>query len=300
MYDVIIIGSGMAGMTSALYLLRANKKVLVIEQESIGGQIASSPRVENYPGYKQISGTELTSNLYDQIEELGCDYEFEEVLKIEDEGNLKKVITDSSSYLAKSVIISTGSKYRRLNLDREDEFIGNGISFCVACDGAFYNDRDVCVIGGGNSALTIALDLVNNCKSVTIIQDLDRLTGEPINVEKVLKHPKVKIHYNSKVLNYIIDNDEFKGITINEAGNVIDIKADGIFVSIGTIANTKPFENLKMDQYKYIIADDSNETSEKGIFVAGDCKSKKIRQLTTATSDGTIAAISCLNYLNTI
>ena len=300
MYDVIIIGSGMAGMTSALYLLRANKKVLVIEQESIGGQIASSPRVENYPGYKQISGTELTSNLYDQIEELGCDYEFEEVLKIEDEGNLKKVITDSSSYLAKSVIISTGSKYRRLNLDREDEFIGNGISFCVACDGAFYNDRDVCVIGGGNSALTIALDLVNNCKSVTIIQDLDRLTGEPINVEKVLKHPKVKIHYNSKVLNYIIDNDEFKGITINEAGNVIDIKADGIFVSIGTIANTKPFENLKMDQYKYIIADESNETSEKGIFVAGDCKSKKIRQLTTATSDGTIAAISCLNYLNTI
>ena len=300
MYDVIIIGSGMAGMTSALYLLRANKKVLVIEQESIGGQIASSPRVENYPGYKQISGTELTSNLYDQIEDLGCDYEFEEVLKIEDEGNFKKVITDSSSYLSKSVIISTGSKYRRLNLDREDEFIGNGISFCVACDGAFYNDRDVCVIGGGNSALTIALDLVNNCKSVTIIQDLDKLTGEPINVDKILNNKKVKIHYNSKVLNYIIDNDEFKGITINEAGTIEDIKADGIFVSIGTIANTKPFENLKMDQYKYIIADESNQTSEKGIFVAGDCKSKKIRQLTTATSDGTIAAISCLNYLNTI
>ena len=298
MYDTIIIGSGMAGMTAALYLLRANKKVLVIESESIGGQIASSPRVENYPGYRSISGTELTSNLYDQIEELGCDYEFEEVLSINSEGNFKTVITDSgSSYQAKTVIIATGAKYRRLNLDREDEFIGNGISFCVACDGAFYNDKDVCVIGGGNSALTIALELVNICKSVTIIQDLEKLTGEPINVEKILKNPKVSVHYGSKVLEYITLNDEFKGIKINEHGEEKNIPCDGIFVSIGTIANTKPFENLKMDEYKYIIGNELNETSEEGIYVAGDCKSKRIRQLTTATSDGTIAAISVLNYL---
>ena len=297
MYDTIIIGSGMAGMTAALYLLRANKKVLVIEQESIGGQIASSPRVENYPGYKSISGTELTSNLYDQIEELGCNYEFEEVLSIKTEGDIKTVVTDFSSYQARTVIIATGAKYRRLGLDREEEFIGNGISFCVGCDGAFYNDRDVCVIGGGNSALTIALDLVKNTKSVTIIQDLDRLTGEPINVEKILKNPKVKVHYGSKVLGYIIENDEFKGIRILDHGSEVSIPCDGIFVSIGTIANTKPFENLKMDDYKYIIADECNATSIDGIFVAGDCKSKKIRQLTTATSDGTIAAISVLNYL---
>ena len=298
MYDCIIIGSGMAGMTSALYLLRANKKVLVIEQESIGGQIASSPRVENYPGYKSISGVELTSNLYDQVEALGCDYEFEEVLNIKSNGNTKVVTTDLNKYEAKAVIIATGCKYRRLNLDREDEFIGNGISFCVACDGAFYNDKDVAVIGGGNSALTIALDLINNTKSVTIIQDLPTLTGEPINVEKITKSPKVNIHYNSKVLKYIInDNDEFNGIIINEKGTEKEIKVDGIFVSIGTIANTKPFDNLKKDDYNYIIADELNQTSEEGIFVAGDCKSKKIRQLTTATSDGTIAAISCLNYL---
>lgn len=297
MYDTIIIGSGMAGMTAALYLLRANKKVLVIEQESIGGQIASSPRVENYPGYKSISGSELTSNLYDQIEELGCDYEFEEVLSIETVKDIKVVKTDMGIHQAKTVIIATGAKYRRLNLDREEEFIGNGISFCVACDGAFYKDKDVCVIGGGNSALSISLELVNICKSVTIIQDLANLTGEPINVEKILKNEKVSVHYNSKVLSYIIEDDEFKGIRIIENGINKDIPCDGIFVSIGTIANTKPFENLKMDPYKYIIADDANETSEKGIFVAGDCKSKKIRQLTTATSDGTIAAISVLNYL---
>ena len=297
MYDTIIIGSGMAGMTAALYLLRANKKVLVIEQESIGGQIASSPRVENYPGYKSISGSELTSNLYDQIEELGCDYEFEEVLSVETVKDIKVVKTDMGVHQAKTVIIATGAKYRRLNLDREDEFIGNGISFCVACDGAFYKDKDVCVIGGGNSALSISLELVNICKSVTIIQDLANLTGEPINVEKILKNEKVSVHYNSKVLSYIIEDDEFKGIRIIENGINKDIPCDGIFVSIGTIANTKPFENLKMDPYKYIIADDANETSEKGIFVAGDCKSKKIRQLTTATSDGTIAAISVLNYL---
>lgn len=297
MYDCIIIGSGMAGMTSALYLLRANKKVLVLESESIGGQIASSPRVENYPGYKSISGVELTSNLYDQIEELGCGYEFEEVLNIESVGDKKIVTTDSNKYEARAVIIATGCKYRRLNLDREDEFIGNGISFCVACDGAFYNDKDVAVIGGGNSALTIALDLINNTKSVTIIQDLDKLTGEPINVEKITKNPKVKIHYNSKVLKYIIKDDEFKGLVINEAGVEKEVLVDGIFVSIGTIANTKPFVNLKKDQWDYLLADEGNQTSEEGIFVAGDCKSKRIRQLTTATSDGTIAAISVLNYL---
>ena len=297
MYDTIIIGSGMAGMTAALYLLRANKKVLVIEQESIGGQIASSPRVENYPGYKSISGSELTSNLYDQIEELGCDYEFEEVLFVETLGDKKVVKTDMGVHEAKTVIIATGAKYRRLNLDREEEFIGNGISFCVACDGAFYKDRDVCVIGGGNSALSISLELVNICNRVTIIQDLEKLTGEPINVEKILANEKVTVHYNSKVLSYIIKDDEFKGIKIIENGESKEIPCDGIFVSIGTIANTKPFTNLKMDPYNYIIADEMNETSEKGIFVAGDCKSKKIRQLTTATSDGTIAAISVLNYL---
>ena len=297
MYDCIIIGSGMAGMTAALYLLRANKKVLVIEQESIGGQIASSPRVENYPGFKSISGVELTSNLYDQIEALGCEYEFEEVLGIETRGSYKVVNTDGGSHEGRSVIIATGCKYRRLNLEGEDDFIGNGISFCVACDGAFYNDKDVAVIGGGNSALTIALDLVNNTKSVTIIQNLPDLTGEPINVEKIKSHPKAKFHYNSTVESYITDGDEFKGIVINENGEKKNVMVDGIFVSIGTIANTKPFTNLNKDQYDYILADDFNQTSEEGIFVAGDCKSKKIRQLTTATSDGTIAAISCLNYL---
>ena len=297
MYDCIIIGSGMAGMTSALYLLRANKKVLVIEQESIGGQIASSPRVENYPGFKLISGVELTSNLYDQIEDLGCEYEFEEVLNIEDKGDIKVVNTDGGSHEGRSVIIATGCKYRRLNLEGEDDFIGNGISFCVACDGAFYNDKNVAVIGGGNSALTIALDLVNNTKHVTIIQNLPDLTGEPINVEKIKNHPKADIHYNSTVLNYITDGDEFKGITIEENGEKKDIFVDGIFVSIGTVANTKPFDIIKKDQYDYILADDFNKTNIDGIFVAGDCKSKKIRQLTTATADGTIAAISCLNYL---
>ena len=298
MYDCIIIGSGMAGMTSALYLLRANKKVLVIEQESIGGQIASSPRVENYPGFKSISGVELTSNLYDQVEELGAEYEFEVVLGIESNGDIKIVKTDSNSYEARAVIIATGCKYRRLNLDREDEFIGNGISFCVACDGAFYNDKDVAVIGGGNSALTIALDLINYTKSVTIIQDLPNLTGEACNVEKILNNPKVNVHYNSKVLNYIIDkNDEFKGLLINEAGKEKEILVDGIFVSIGTIANTKPFTNITKDASNYLLANDLCETNEAGIFAAGDCKSKKVRQLTTATSDGSIAAISCLNYL---
>jgi thioredoxin reductase (NADPH) len=285
-YDVIIVGAGPAGLTSAIYLLRAGKKVLILEKETIGGQISSSPLVENYPGFSAISGSTLADNLYNQILNLGGDIELEEVLKIED----KKVTTDESVYNAKAIILALGVKPRLLGLDREEDFIGNGISFCVSCDGAFYKNKTVAVIGGGNSAIGNALYLKDICKKVYLIQNLDKLTCEDILIPK-LKSENLEILFNSKV-DELIGQDSLETIVVNNN----EIKVDGIFISIGQIPNTK-IANLLDKDHDYILKDDDCATNVEGVFAAGDCTSKKIRQLTTATSDGTIAAISVINYL---
>src|SRR5574344_2366792 len=197
MYDIIIIGSGPAGLTAAIYALRANKKVLVLEKETVGGLITSSPLIENYPGYRKISGMELMNNLYDQVIDLGGEIELEEVETIEN-GTTKTVITDQDKYKTKAVIIATGSRPRLLGLPREDEFIGNGISFCVACDGAFYKNKDVAVIGGGNSAVINALSLAEVANHVTVVHNIDKLTSEANLTSKLLSQKNVSIIYNAK------------------------------------------------------------------------------------------------------
>ncbi len=291
MYDTIIIGAGPAGLTAAIYLRRANKKVLLIEKEGIGGQIASSPLVENYPGFKAISGTELANNLYEQVEALDCEIAIEEVLEITKN---KDVITDSNKYQAKSIIIATGCEYRKLNLENEEELIGSGIHFCVSCDGAFYKNKIVGVIGGGNSALINAISLADLCRKVIIIQDLDHLTGEEKYINEVKEKKNVEIILSSKVSKYLEENGLFKGIQINGEK---DIELDGVFLSIGRIPTSKIFKDLvSIDNYGYIKSDDMN-TNIDGIFVAGDVRTKNVRQLTTATNDGTIAAINAISYL---
>lgn len=293
MYDSIIIGAGPAGLTSAIYLLRANKKVLIIEKEGIGGQIASSPLIENYPGFKEISGSEFANNLFEQVSNLGGEFAIEEVLEITKD---KKVITDSSSYEAKTIIIATGCKHRKLNLDNEEELIGNGIHFCVSCDGAFYKDKTVAVVGGGNSAVINAISLSELCKKVYIIQLLDHLTAEDKLISTLEKIDNVEIKLNSSVKEYLKE-DELKGIKIlfNNKEEIINV--DGIFLSIGLIPNSKIFNELiDINDYGYIISENTF-TKEKGIFVAGDVREKEIRQLTTATNDGTIAAIKAIEYL---
>ncbi len=292
MYDVIIIGAGPAGLTAAIYLKRANKSVLLIEKEGIGGQIASSPLVENYPGFKAISGAELANNLYAQVDNLGCEIAIEEVLEITKD---KKVITDSGEYQAKSIIIATGCEYRKLNLEGEEDFIGSGIHFCVSCDGAFYKEKVAGVIGGGNSALINALSLADLCEKVIIIQDLDHLTGEEKYITELSKKTNVEINLSSKVTKYLSENGKFSGIEVN---NDKTIKLDGIFLSIGRIPTSKIFKNLiDIDDYGYIKSTDMN-TNLEGIFVAGDVRTKQVRQLTTATNDGTVAAIDAIDYLN--
>ena len=296
MYDVIIIGSGPAGLTSAIYLLRANRRVLILEKENIGGQIISSSKVSNYPGFGEISGMELMDNLYNQVVNLGGEVVLEEALEIKN-GDVNTVITDSGSYKAKTVILAVGSKNKLLGIEREEEFVGNGISFCVSCDGAFYQGKMVAVVGGGNSAVGEALSLADICKKVYVIQKLDELTCEETLKEKIKGKDNIEIFYNSEVVSYLGDKD-VNGIIIKCFDKEIKLDVDGVFLAIGLVPSTSFIENLlTLDKNNYILSDDTI-TDKTGIFVAGDCRSKKYRQLTTAVSDGTVAALNAINYLN--
>ena len=297
MYDIIIIGCGPAGLTASIYALRANKKVLLLEKENIGGQITSSLKVENYPGFKEISGIDLMNNMYEQALNLGCDIELEEVLEIKD-GEFKTVITDENEYKAKAVIVSTGCKNRLLGLAKEEDFIGNGISFCVACDGAFYKNKEVAVIGGGNSAVANALSLSEGCEKVYLIQNLDFLTAEPTLIDQLSKKENVEVLLGYTVKEFV-GEEELTSIKISGSEEK-EINFDGMFISIGHIPQSEAFKNvLKTNSGNYF---ESSEciTEVPGIFVAGDCREKKIRQLTTAVNDGTIAALEAVNYINNL
>lgn len=293
MYDLIIIGCGPAGMTAGIYAARANKKVLILEKETIGGQMSSAPLIENYPGYNAILGSELAGLMYDQAENLGVEIELEEAKEIID-GKIKKVITEDNTYEAKSIIIATGSKYRTLGLENEENLIGKGIHFCVACDGAFFKDKKVAVIGGGNSAVINAITLSDICKKVTVVQNMDKLTAEEALVDKLQEKKNVEIILNT-IVTKLNGEEELESIIFN---NEVELKLDGMFLSIGLIPESNLVKDiLELNQYGYIEANDGI-TKKDGIFVAGDCRNKKIRQVTVATSDGTIAALNAIEYLN--
>lgn len=295
MYDVIIIGGGPAGMTAGIYTLRANLKTLILEKESIGGQIASSPKVENYPGFKSITGSELVNNMYEQVEALGADFELEEVLEIKD-GKVKTVITDMNTYQSKVVIIATGAKYRLLGLDNEINLIGKGIHFCTSCDGAFYKDKKVSVIGGGNTAVVNAIYLADICSKVYLICRDNVLKADALLLDHLKDKKNVEILFKSNVTE-IIGDEELKEIVIKNDQGDKNILVDGMFISVGMNAETKLAKNLlKMNDTNYIVTDECM-TDREGIFVAGDCREKKVRQLTTAINDGAIAATLAINYL---
>lgn len=293
MYDTIIIGCGPAGLTSAIYLLRQGKKVLILEKETIGGQISSSPLVENYPGYKAISGALLANNMYEQAMALGADIELEEVIKINEN---KEVITTDNKYQAKTIIIATGCKYRLLGLENEEDLIGKGIHFCVSCDGAFYKDKTVAVIGGGNSAIINSLSLSEICKKVIVIQNMDKLTCEKSLEDQLRSKENVEIILSSRV-SKINGIDNLESIEINDKDT---IKIDGMFISIGLIPQNDFIKDLiTLDERNYVLSSDC-KTNIEGIFVAGDLRTKRYRQVTTAVSDGTIAANLALEYMKNI
>lgn len=296
MYDTIIIGCGPAGMTAAIYLARANKKVLILEKESIGGQIASSPLVENYPGYTNISGAELTGNMYDQLDSLGVTVELETVIKIKS-GNIKTVITEDNTYETKTIIIACGAKYRTLGLDNEQELIGNGIHFCVACDGAFYKNREVSVIGGGNSAIINAISLADICKKVNVFQNLSELTCEDALKKNLKEKNNIFVYCNSRVNKYLGDK-QITGLEVDIDGKIKVFNTDGVFLSIGLMPqNDFVKEIIDLNENNYIASNDCT-TNIEGIYVAGDARDKRFRQVTTAVGDGTVSAMLAINYLN--
>ncbi len=298
MYDIIVVGGGPAGLTAALYAKRANKSVLVIEKATFGGQITFSPKVENIAGFLSVSGNEFAEKLTEQVLEQGADVECAEVLSVKN-GEIKTVVTDSGEYEGKTVIIATGAKHRLLGLPKEEEFIGEGISFCAVCDGAFYEGKTVAVIGGGNSALQEAILLSDLAKKVYVVQNLDYLTGEDKLQEQIKAKDNVEIILGT-VVEELLGEGEFSGIQIkSNCGQTDRLILDGMFVAIGLVPQNEPFsEHIKLNAWGYAESGEDCVASSDGIFVAGDCRSKKIRQVATAVSDGAVAALSAIDYID--
>ena len=300
MYDLIIVGAGPAGLTAAIYARRADKSVLVLDKGTFGGQMTFSPKIENYPGYSQISGNELAEKLVSQAIELGAEIDMCEVNGVRKDGDLFCVSSDEGEFFAHTVILATGAKHRLLGIDREEDFVGNGISFCAVCDGAFYTGKTVAVIGGGNSALQEAIMLSDGCSKVYVVQNLDFLTGEEKLAEILRKRPNVEIIYGSTV-EAIHGNDVFGGIVIKNtaSGEKTRLDLDGMFVAIGQVPENEQYKNVvKLSDRGYIVSDENCATETEGLFVAGDCRTKNIRQIATACGDGAVAALAAFRYLD--
>lgn len=302
MYDLIVIGGGPAGMTAALYALRNGKSVLILEKHGFGGQITYSPKVENYPGTMQMSGNEFADRFMDQILNQGADVELEKAVNVRCEGDLRIVETEEGgSYEAKAVVIATGVKHRMLGLPGENELVGEGISFCAVCDGDFYKGQPVCVAGGGNSALQEAILLSDKCSEVVILQDLPELTGEKRLQEILRSRDNVRIYTNRRITGLMTEGGAFRGVQAQDrvSGETQEFPCDGLFVAIGLIPENEPFAGLaELNRYGYFDSDESCVTRTPGVFVAGDCRSKTVRQLTTAVGDGAVAALAACQYID--
>ena len=302
MYDVIVVGGGPAGMTAALYALRNGKTVLVIEKHGFGGQITYSPKVENYPGTMQMSGNEFADRFFEQIMAQGADVELEKVTAVEVDGDIRVVTTEEGGrYEGRSVVIATGVKHRMLGLEGENELVGSGISFCAVCDGDFYTDQVVCVAGGGNSALQEAVLLAGKCREVIMLQDMPFFTGEQKLQELLFSKPNVKKFTDMKITGLEKNGDELVAVLAENklSGETMRFACDGLFEAIGLIPENEAFAALaKLNQWGYFDSGEDCTTETPGVFVAGDCRSKYIRQLTTALGDGAVAALAACSYID--
>ncbi len=300
MHDIIIIGGGPAGLTAALYALRAGKSVLVIEKSSFGGQITWSPKVENFPGIPSISGAELGDKFTAQAIEQGAELELDEVVSVELDGDIKRVKTDFGAvFEAKALIIASGARPRTLGVPGEDELMGAGVCFCAVCDGAFYKGREVAVTGGGNSALQDAMLLSDTCSKVYIIHRRDTFRGEARLVEALRAKDNVEFVLGSSIT-ALLGQDELCGVRIaGSDGTERELAVDGLFVAIGHAPDNGIFASLiDLDEGGYADSDESCRTKTRGVFVAGDCRKKTVRQLTTAVADGSSAALAACRYID--
>lgn len=301
-YDIIIIGAGTAGLSAAIYAARGGKRALLLEQGSYGGQIINTPKVENYPGIAEISGVEFAGGLYSQAMALGTEFKNSKVTGIKQEEKLKRVFAGEEEYLCRSIIVATGAKNRPLGLEREEELLGCGISYCATCDGAFFRGKAVAVVGGGNTALEDALFLSNYCEKVYLIHRRNSFRGAESTVEKLRKRENVVFVLSSQVI-ALLGKDIVEGIRVknSETGTENDLSVAGVFVAVGQVPESAAFaDTIALDAYGYIEAGEDCRTSEQGIFVAGDCRTKAVRQLTTAAADGAVAALAACEWCDTI
>ena len=300
LYDLTVVGGGPAGLTAGLYAVRNGKKVLIIEKSVFGGQIVNSPKVENIPGFNSISGEEFGDLMMNQVQSQGGEIMFDEVLNVEVNNEIVYLHTDMGLTInSKTVILATGTKHRSLNLANEEALIGKQIHFCAVCDGNFYKDKKVIMVGGGNSALVEANLLADIVKELVILQDLPYFTGEKKLQEQLFAKSNVVSHVGTKVLEYVLNEGKLVGIKYLENNEEKIEECDGVFLAVGLIPDNKNFENVaKIDERGYFISDEYGLTMNKNIFVAGDCRTKSLRQVATACSDGANAAIKACDYLN--
>lgn len=305
MYDIVIIGAGIAGLSAAIYGKRAGKSVLVLEKNMYGGQIVVSPEVDNYPGIKHTSGYDLAMGLYEQAKELEVEIKLEEVKSININisancsNDSKVLVTNLSEYEARSIIIATGLEKRKLGLKNEDRLTGLGVSYCATCDGAFYKGKTVAVNGGGNTALEDAIFLSEYCEKVYVIHRRDIFRGEKNLSDRLTARENVELVMNSEI-EEIKGDDRLNSIIVRNVtdGKKREITLHGLFIAVGQIPYSNLYKNLvETDEGGYIMAGEECRTNVEGIFVAGDCRTKEVRQLVTAASDGAVAAINACKYL---
>ncbi|MCR5226717.1 MAG: thioredoxin-disulfide reductase [Eubacterium sp.] len=302
MIDVLIIGAGPAGLSAAIYVQRSGKKAVCLEGLVVGGQIVNTPEIANYPGIKKTSGFEFSMGLYEQATELGAEIEYEKAVSIEKKDDFHVMTESGKEFIAKSVILATGAKNRHLGIDKEEVLTGRGISYCATCDGAFYKGKDVAVNGGGNTALEDALFLSNYCNKVYIIHRRDEFRGEPDSFEAVKSKDNVELVLNSTI-EEIKGDKALEGVVVKDknTGALREIAVAGLFIAIGQVPDNKDFEDVaELDAAGYIDAGEDCKTKTPGVFVAGDCRTKSVRQLTTAASDGAVAALAACAYISTL
>ncbi|AYF92863.1 thioredoxin-disulfide reductase [Apilactobacillus bombintestini] len=302
-YDVIVIGAGPGGMTAALYASRANLSVLMIDRGIYGGQMNNTAEIENYPGFKSILGPDLAKKMYESSTNFGAKYAYGTVESVEDKGNTKIVKTDQDSYETSSVIIGTGSQYRKLGVPGEEEYSGKGVSYCAVCDGAFFKNREVVVVGGGDSAISEALYLAGIVAKVTVIHRRDQLRAQKVLQDRAFANDKIDFVWNTNVTEIMGDNMKVTGVKTvnNETNEEKTIDANGVFVYVGNNPVTDVFSNLNItDEKGWIKTNDRMETSVKGIFAIGDVRVKELRQVSTAVGDGGIAGQNAFEYVSSL
>lgn len=302
-YDVIVVGAGPGGMTSALYASRANLSVLLLDRGIYGGQMNNTAAIENYPGFSSVLGPDLAKDMYDGATQFGAEYAYGNVQGIEDKGAVKVVTTDTETYEAKAVVLATGSEYRKLGVPGEEEYGGRGVSYCAVCDGAFFKNREVIVVGGGDSAIEEGLYLTQLASKVTVIHRRDQLRAQKIIQDRAFANDKMNFVWNSNVTEVLGDDQKVTGVKVvnNQTNEETVIDASGVFIYVGILPKTEEIASLGVtDADGWIATNDKMETKVPGIFAIGDVRAKDLRQITTAVGDGGVAGQQVFKYIESL